>query len=482
MNRLRATGALVYADVVRDARSALAKQYAGVDSNPVTSVIVKPKFSAKKAFDGARAATVAAKASVAVAGARALADGSQVITFATPLSARDAQAVVAALAADDSVAHVEIDRRATTQAQPADPLYASQWNLNDPVGGIAAPRAWDVTTGDPHAPIAVLDTGILPHPDLANRVVAGYDFIADANFSNDGDGRDADPSDPGDFVSQAESTTPGSALQGCATTNSTWHGTMVAGTLGASVNNGSGVSGINWKSPIVNVRVLGKCGGALSDVADGIRWAAGAAVPGVPVNPRPARVINLSLAGSGECGPILQSAVTDATARGAIVVAAAGNDNGDVANTWPANCNGVIAVAATSKNGSRAFYSNSGTRIAVSAPGGGVGGSIPVLRNASTTSPDPTGYGYGQQLGSSLAAPHVAGIASLLLAVDPYLTAAEVQAHIEAGARTFPTVATDPCSTSLCGAGIADATSTIARIAQNGITSPLTPERIGTGC
>ena len=305
--------------------------------------------------------------------------------------ARAVEQVLQRLAADPDVAHVEIDRRAKTQAQPSDPMYGSQWNLSDPVGGIAAPRAWDITTGDPNAPIAILDTGVLPHPDLAGRVIGGYDFVADARFSNDGDGRDADASDPGDFVTSAESTTPGSPLQGCAAGNSTWHGTMVAGTLGAAVNNGNGMSGVNWTSPLLNVRVMGKCGGALSDVADGIRWAAGLPVPGVPANSTPARVINLSLAGLGDCGPILQSAVTDAIANGAIIVAAAGNDNEDVVNHWPANCNGVIAVAATSKNGSRAFYTNSGSRIAVSAPGGGIGGSIPVLRNAGTTSPDPNG-------------------------------------------------------------------------------------------
>ena len=478
LNNLRGTGAVIYADIASDDRSSRAKQELAVRTDPVTSLIVRMKATStlKSAAATDVRSRLAATSGVAVANARQLGDGSQVVVLDAPLSARAVEQVLQRLAAEADVAHVEIDRRAKTQAQPSDPMYDTQWNLTDPVGGIAAPRAWDITTGDPNATIAVLDTGVLPHPDLAGRVIGGYDFVADARFSNDGDGRDPDPSDPGDYVTAAESTTPGGPLQGCAAGNSTWHGTMVTGTLGAAVNNGSGMSGVNWMSPLLNVRVLGKCGGALSDVADGIRWAAGLPVPGIPANPNPARVINLSLAGPGDCGPILQSAVTDAIARGAVIVAAAGNNNEDVVNRWPANCNGVIAVAATSKNGSRAFYTNSGSKIAVSAPGGGIGGSIPILRNTGTTSADPNGYGYGQQLGSSLAAPHIAGIASLVLAMDRNLTPAEVQGLIESNARAFPVVATDPCSTTTCGAGIADAAITISRLAPNG---PMVPPPSG---
>lgn len=471
LNRLRATGAVVYAELAADERSRLARQYAPIAYTPVTSMIVRMKPSATALARADAKAGVARKAGVDVATTRSLPDGSQVLTFGTPLSPAAAAATHERLAADPDVAHVEVDRRAFVQVQPSDPMYVSQWNLTDPVGGIAAARAWDFTTGDATAPIAILDTGVLPHPDLAGRVIGGYDFVSDARFSNDGDGRDPDPSDPGDYVTQAESTTPGGPLQGCYVRNSSWHGTMVAGTLGAAMN-GSGVSGVNWTSPIVSVRVLGKCGGGLSDIADGIRWAAGLPVPGAPVNPHPARVINLSLAGAGACGPILQSAVTDAVASGAVVVAAAGNDNGDVVNHWPANCNGVVAVAATSRDGSRAYYSNHGAGIAISAPGGGIGGSIPVLHNSGTTAPDPTGYLYGQQLGSSLAAPHVAGIASLALAMDRNLTPAEVRQLIEQTARTFPTVTSDACLTSICGAGIADAAAAIGFLAPRGIWTP----------
>ena len=462
LNRVRATGGVVYADVVATGTAPRSAD------GPVTSFIVSLEPSAKRAGGGLATDTrarLAQKAGGAVSHSRALADGSHVIVLDAPLSAQSAQAALAKIAADPDVARVEIDRRAYVTAMPSDPMLPQQWNLIDAAGGINAPRAWDLATGDPGIPVAVLDTGILAHPDLAGRVVAGYDFIADVRFANDGDGRDADPSDPGDWVTSAESATVGGPYQACAVTNSTWHGTSVAGTLGAAVNNGTGVSGVNWSSPIVNVRVLGKCGGALSDVADGLRWAAGLPVPGVPANPRPARVINLSMAGPGPCGPTLQSAVTDALAQGAVLVAAAGNGNDDVENYWPANCSGVIAVTATSRNGSRAFYASHGERVALAAPGGGIGGSIPTLRNSGTTVPDAAGYGYGQQVGSSLAAPHVSGALSLALAVDADLGAAELRWLFEATARPFPTVPSEQCTPSTCGAGIVDAADALSTLA-----------------
>ena len=473
LNKLRATGALVYADIASDEDSVRAKYYAQPAQDAVTSLIVRMKGTSAAMTATELKSRVVGRTGVKLAGARTAADGAQVIYLASPLSSQAAAKLAQRLSADLDVAQVDVDRRAQPQAIPADPMYASQWNLNDPVGGIAAPRAWDVTTGDANAPIAILDTGVLAHPDLAGRIVGGYDFVADARFAGDGDGRDADPSDPGDFVTAEESQAVGGPLEGCRVKNSTWHGTMVAGTLGAAVNNGNGMSGVNWTSPIVNVRVMGKCGGALSDVADGIRWASGLPVAGVPANPNPARVINLSLVGPGQCVPILQSAITDALGRGAVIVVAAGNGNDDVANHWPANCMGVIAVAATSRDGSRAFYSNSGSRIAISAPGGGIGGNIPVLRNLGTTAADPNGYGYGSQYGSSLAAPHIAGLASLVLARDRDLSAAEVRGLIETNARPFPAVQSDPCATTTCGAGIADGVA-VARVGASG-NAPLQP-------
>jgi serine protease len=472
LNRLRATGALLYADLAAEEGRAPAKA-AGLIDGPVTSLIVKlaPSATGDTVHGAAARSHLVRKSGMAAVRTRAMSGNLQLLQFDAPQAPSDLQTVLDRLASDPDVAHVEVDRRAQVQAAPSDPLFASQWNLNDAIGGINAPQAWDLVTGDPGMPIAVLDTGLLPHPDLAGRVAGGYDFVSDPVAANDGDGRDADAADPGDYVTAAESSTPGT-LQGCAVKNSTWHGTMVAGTLGAAGNNGNGVSGVNWSSPLINVRVLGKCGGSLSDIADGIRWAAGLPVPGVPANPRPARVINLSIAGSGACGPILQGAITDALAQGAILVAAAGNDGGDVDARWPANCNGVIVVGATSKFGSRAFYSNFGARVALSAPGGGAGGNIPILRNSGLAAPDPAGYGYDMQLGSSIAAPHVAGAISLALAREPDLTPAEVQSLIERTARPFPQVDFDACTTQ-CGAGIVDAAAALAALgAPAGIDPP----------
>src|SRR5262249_18704579 len=139
------------------------------------------------------------------------------------------------------------------------------------------------------------------HPDLAGRYVGGYDFITNAQVANDGqfttatNDRDPDPSDPGDWITAAESASD--FFAGCPIANSSWHGTHVAGTIGAASGNGTGVAGINWVSKILPARVLGKCGGYLSDIADAIQWSAGLSVPGVPNNPNPARVLNLSLGG-----------------------------------------------------------------------------------------------------------------------------------------------------------------------------------------
>ena len=182
----------------------------------------------------------------------------------------------------------------------------------------------------------------------------GYDFINDVTVSNDGDGRDTDPSDPGDY--------------GCGN-GSSWHGTHVSGTIGAASNNGVGVTGVNWVSKILPARVLGVCGGYISDIADAIRWSAGIAVAGVPTNANPARVENLSLGGTEACSNTMQSAINDAVTRGTVVVVAAGNENADASTSEPANCDNVIAVGATTRTGGRASFSNYGSRVTLSAPG-----------------------------------------------------------------------------------------------------------------
>ena len=208
----------------------------------------------------------------------------------------------------------------------------------------------------------------------------GYDFITDTAISNDGDGRDSDASDPGDAIAAGECGN-GKPLQA---RTSSWHGTHVAGTIAAKTNNGLGVAGVAFNAKVLPLRVLGKCGGYTSDIADAITWASGGTVAGVPANANKARVINMSLGGTGACDTTTQTAINGARSRGTVVIVAAGNDNMNVSNASPANCSGVVAIAATDKAGGRASYSNYGTLIDVAAPGGDTGGLILSTLNAGT--------------------------------------------------------------------------------------------------
>ena len=249
-------------------------------------------------------------------------------------------------------------------------------------------------------------------PSLLQLCVAA--LIAALPLAADGNGRDADPSDPGD------ATVAGQCGAGSGASNSSWHGTHVAGSIAAKTNNGVGVA---FNAKIVPVRVLGKCGGYPSDIADAIIWASGGAVSGVPANANPARVINMSLGGGGACANTSQNAINSARSRGTVVVVAAGNSNADASGANPANCPGVVAVAATNRSGGRAYYSNYGAVVDVAAPGGDArtaGGGILSTLNAGTTTPGADSYAFYQ--GTSMAAPHVAGVAALMLSKTPGLT------------------------------------------------------------
>lgn len=385
---------------------------------------------------------------------REMSGNAHVVRLGRRVMRREALDMARLLASDDRIASIEPDAVMHALVVPNDVQFAQQWSLFEPVGGINMPSAWDTTTGSAAVRVAIIDTGVVPHAELASRLVGGYDFIGSTTASNDGDGRDADARDPGDY--------------GCNGASSSWHGTHVAGIIGASGNNGNGISGINWTSGLVPVRVLGRCGGYTSDIVDGMRWAAGIAVPGVPANPYPARVQNLSLGGSGACSATFQSAIDDVTARGTVVVVAAGNENADAATAQPASCNGVIAVAATTRNGSRATYSNFGSKVMLAAPGGGAGGGILSTLNAGATTPGADSY--AQYQGTSMAAPHVSGVVSLMLSLDPTLTPTQVVQRLKSTARAFPTGTGADCSTALCGAGIVDAAASLA-----GLTAPPSP-------
>ncbi len=341
------------------------------------------------------------------------------------------------------VAQVEPDLRLQRQAEPNDPFYSDgiQWHLRRPAdGGPAAinlPPAWDRHTGSAAQVVAVVDTGALfDHPDLAGKWLSGHDLISDLDTSNDGDGRDADAADPGDWVTAAEA---GSArYPGCPVEDSSWHGSFIAGQIAALTNNGQGVAGVSWGARILPVRVSGKCGAWLSDVVDGIRWAAGLPVQGVPANPNPAQVVNVSFGGSTRCTPAYQSAIDEAASVGALVVVAAGNENGPL--TRPADCAGVLAVGAVRQDGLKTYYSSYGPDTGIMAPGGpGAADSGPQLYstgNAGTRGP--AEHIYDSKNGTSFSTPLAAGVAALMLAVNPALTPSQLVSRIQGGARPFP--------------------------------------------
>ncbi len=358
----------------------------------------------------------------------------------------------ARIAENPAVEYAVPDEFNFIQQPVSDPRFGEQWHYTKAATGVNLPDGWDNAVGQ-NVVVAVIDTGFRPHPDLQANLLPGFDFISHALVANDGDLRDADASDPGDWIAAADTWCPASPR------NSSWHGTHVAGTVAAVTNNAIGVAGVAREANIVPVRVLGKCGGLTSDIIDGMRWAAGLSVPGVPANPNPARVLNLSLGGPGACSAVYQDAIDDIVAQGATVVVAAGNSNSNAANFRPASCDDVITVAATNTDGARSYYSNFGTAVEIAAPGGETfavsADGVLSTWNTGTTGPASDGYTFYQ--GTSMASPHVAGIAALLYGQKPSITPAEVVTRLQTTAQSFPSVPSNQCSTSNCGAGIVDA-------------------------
>lgn len=387
------------------------------------------------------------------------------------------------------------DRRRRLMATPNDPLYAQggtdgpvagQWYLRPPTSversAIDAAAAWDVTQGRADMVVAVLDTGVrFEHPDLlrasaGGKLLDGYDFIADVGTANDGSARDADASDPGDWTAADE------CGSGEKAKSSSWHGTEVAGIVGALTHNATGMAGTGWNVLVLPVRVLGKCGGFDSDILAGMRWAAGIAVPGVPDNPSPARVINLSLGGSGACSAAYRDAVNEITARGTVIVASAGNSAGH-AVAEPANCPGVIGVAGLRHIGTKVGFSSIGPELSIAAPGGNCvttsGACLyPLLTttNSGAQGPAASGYTNGSNIsvGTSYSAPLVSGVSALVASANTVLTPVQIRRVLRSTARAFITsgaggsvaACTAPtdtdqlecyCTTSTCGAGMLDA-------------------------
>jgi serine protease len=384
-----------------------------------------------------------------------------VVMPARGLDRAGSQRLMTELARRAGVVSVEPDLIVTAQSTPDDPRYPEQWDYYEPTGGMNLPAAWNTADGA-GVTVAVIDTGIVSHSDLAANVLPGYDFISDAASARDGNGRDADPTDQGDWYLAGECGQANPA-------NSSWHGTHVSGTVAAISDNGIGIAGIAPKTKILPVRVLGKCGGRTSDIADAITWASGGRVPRVAANPTPAKVINMSLGGSGRCAQAYQRAINGAVSRGTTVVVAAGNSNSDVANFTPANCDNTVTVASSDREGNRAFYSNFGAEIDVTAPGGEVRNETDapgtrtkpqdgILSTLNTGATVAAAESYQTYMGTRMAAPHVAGLTALMLG-ETTLTPAQVESALKAHVR--PLEGTCPGG---CGAGLIDAGATIAAL------------------
>ncbi|MDQ2735384.1 MAG: S8 family serine peptidase, partial [Pseudomonadota bacterium] len=488
-----------------------------------------------------QATTLGNRIGIALTPGNSITDRTHVV-FATGISS---QALAARIAAESDIEYAVPDERKHIVAAPNDSFYATraynsptaptsggplvgQWYMKPPgvanVGGlptgaptgtapssINAEQAWDRTTGSGTVVIADIDTGLrFDHPDLqGGNILPGYDMISadcvagptcDEQFATAGDtgGRDADASDPGDFVTLAQANDPNNPLSGCTVESSSWHGTQTAGLMGAKSANGIGIASVGFGNvKVMPVRALGRCGGFDSDIQAAMLWAAGIAVSGVPANTTPAKVLNMSLGGSGACSAAYQDAVNQVVAAGAVVVVAAGNGDSNKIGTnvgTPANCTGVIAVAALRSAGDKVGFSNLGPEVAIGAPGGNCVNTsstqpclypMMTLANSGTTTPTVGAVGgiytdsFNYSLGTSFSTPLVSGVAALMMSVQPSLTPAQVLAKLKSSARPFPTTGGSAtptqaqcvapsaansseqgecyCVVGLCGAGMLDA-------------------------
>jgi serine protease len=366
---------------------------------------------------------VVAPARLGLAGAalsveREMSGGERLYSFSSGINTQGVQSagvleLVQQLSARTDVEFAQPNYLYYPMAVPNDPSYANQWHYP----AIALPQAWDLTTGANSPVVAVIDTGKTNHPDLAGRWVGGYDFISSKSTAKDGNGRDSDATDAGDGGFCFPYNYPNS-----------WHGTHVAGTIGANTNNGVGVAGVNWSARILPVRVLGKCGGSTADIIDAIRWSGGLSVSNVPANANPAKVINMSLGGELSAGQTCAS--HDTATQNAL----------NRANT-------------------RAYYSNYGPNVDIAAPGGDTqtdtnGNGIKddgVLSTLLSSNGSSAIYQYYQ--GTSMATPHVAGLVSLMLARNPSLTPAQILSKLQS---TSTAISSSQCPQG-CGAGLINA-------------------------
>jgi len=475
--------------------NAVRRHPAGQTEASVRRIIVKFRATASSSRVQAKAApdavgALARRNALSVETSRVLVDGLNVMFVEPTDLSESADTTLAHLRADPDVEYAELDRRRYPHAAPNDPLFTQQWYLqNAQPSAIDASDAWDITTGNSNVVVAVLDTGVrFDHPDLqraaqAGKLLPGYDFVSGESggtfrTANDGNGRDADASDPGDWINSTDK--QNSTFADCDITVSSWHGTRVSGLVGAQTNNAQGIAGVAWSPMILPVRVLGKCGGFDSDIIAAMHWAAGEHVNGVADNPTPAKIINLSLGAVGACGSPYLNAVSQLRALGVLVVASAGNEDGHAVDS-PANCPGVLGVAGLRHAGTKVGFSNLGPEIGISAPAGNCNNNgcefpIDTTTDIGTTTPAGPGYTNHNNLGTSFSAPLVAASAALMLSVNSRLEPAQLIARLQQSATPFPApdgvslcvAPTDVdqgecvCTTATCGAGMLNTAAAVA--------------------
>lgn len=443
-----------------------------------------------------RVKALAADARIPLTASHSMGNGAVVVRMDRARTLGEARAIADQLARHPEVESVGIDVWVRRQAfVPNDTHFREQWALQPraagPAGTAAFSNAWDVRgaasfMGSPSVIVALIDTGRIAHDDLAANEILGYDFVSAGTIegvevSGDGDGRDPDPSDPGDYC------TPRGQ-------QSSWHGLKMASIIAAVAGNSKGVAGAAAHVRVLQVRALGRCGGWLSDVADALSWSVGVSVSGVPANPSASqvRVANLSLGSVPglDCADpgfgYMSKAVQAALNAGVVVVAAAGNE-GATSLGLPAGCPGVIAVGAHTASGELASYSNRHSGVALTAPGGGCSlvsnrqdcdQGIAVLGNDGKLGPT-TNNDLARAGGTSAAAPFVSAAAALMLSLNDTLTPSQVRTILMETARPHP--AGSYCATrpGECGSGLLDAEAAVLRVRDGPL--PGNPQHSGGG-
>jgi serine protease len=518
--------------------------HAARESMETGRIIVKLK-ERTQALSVAKPSETERVRAAAVLGARthiALADGRTLGPHTQVLTARGwtSSALATRIAQEPDVEWAVVDQRRYPLFVPNDPLFPNgltnttpvvgQWYLRVPnaadnpgvVSSIDAETAWDITGGTRGVVIADLDSGITQNTDLSGAMLPntsgaswppyGYDFVgygetgsnaaAGVATANDGNAQDSDPSDPGDWISTTDQQQSYFPADQCPVSDSSWHGTQTAGIMSAQINNGTGMAGIAPGVLLLPVRVLGKCGGYDSDIVAGMKWAAGVDLgdSSIPRNVHPARVLNMSLGGSGACAQPYIDTFAALKAMDVVTVVAAGNDEG-LPLSAPGNCDGATAVVGLRQAGDKVGFSDIGPEAAIAAPAGNCVNTAgdclyPILTssNTGTTSPgaqDFTTGGADASLGTSFAAPMVSATAALMLSVAPDLHRTDIIQMIQSTATAFPTsggsagtvacVAPSQgqtqdecyCTTTTCGAGMLNTHAAVSAAAQRATTKAI---------